>query len=101
MNVTIPATSLACDACAGKGKIWDVLWEGMLSANTFRVDRFDFSGFGESIVTRVEVFTLFRVFEFGGKLSVETEESLLFRGEGLRVFVKDHKSWGLGPNVPR
>lgn len=75
----------------------------MLSANIFRVDRFDFSGFRESVVTRVEVLALFRVFEFGGELSVETEESLLFRGEGLQhVFlVRDHKSWGLGPNVPR
>jgi len=68
----------------------------MLSANVFRGDRFDFAGFGESIVTRVEVLTLFRVFEFGGELSVETEESLLFWGEGLRVFVRNHKSWEAG-----
>jgi hypothetical protein len=87
MNVTISATSLTCDACAGRSEMWDILEKRMLSANVFYVDRFDFASFGESIVTRVEVLTLFRVFQFGGELSVETEESLLFRGERLRVFL--------------
>jgi hypothetical protein len=67
--------------------MWDVLWERMLSADAVRADRFGFSDLRESIITRVEVFTLCGVFEFGGELSVETEKSLLLGREGLRVLL--------------
>lgn len=85
MNVAIAATALACDAYARGSEMWDVLWERMLSANAFGVDRSSLSGFGESVVTGVEVFTLFEVVGFGRELAVEAEESLLVGGEGLRV----------------
>jgi hypothetical protein len=39
----------------------DVLWERVLRANASGVDRTCFSGFGESVVTGVEVFALFEV----------------------------------------
>lgn len=64
--------------------MWYVLWERMLRANAFGVDRTSFSGFGECIVTRVEVFMLCEVAEFGGELAVESEESLLVEGERPR-----------------
>jgi hypothetical protein len=41
--------------------MWYVLWERMLRANAFGVDRTGFSGFGESVITGIEVFTLFEV----------------------------------------
>lgn len=85
MNVAIAATALACSAYAGGSEMWDALWERMLSANAFGVDRSGFSGFGESVVSGVEVFTLFEVVRFGGELAVKAEESLLVGGEGLRV----------------
>jgi len=89
MNVAIAATTLACDTYAGGIEMWDVLWERMLTANAFGADRSGFSGFGESVVTRVEVFTLFGVVGFGGGLSVEAEESLLIGGEGLVLLLID------------
>jgi hypothetical protein len=85
MNVAIATTALACDAYAGGREMWDVLWERMLTANAFGVDRAGFSGFGESVVTGIEVFALFEVVGFGGELAVEAEESLLVGGEGLCV----------------
>jgi hypothetical protein len=57
----------------------------MLRANAFVVDRTSFSSFGESVVTRVEVFVLREVAKFGGELAVEAEESSLVDGERLRL----------------
>jgi len=65
--------------------MWYVLWERMLGADVFGVDRTGFSGLGESVVTRVEVFVLREVAEFGGELAVEAEESLLVGGEGADI----------------
>jgi len=73
--------------------MWDALWERMLSANAFGVDRSGFSGFGESVVTGVEVFTLFEVVGFGGELAAKAEESLLVGERDCVLYsVRDHKS---------
>jgi hypothetical protein len=60
----------------------------MLRANAFGVNRTSFSGFGESVVTRVEVFVLCELAEFGGELAIEVDESLVVGGEGLRVKIQ-------------
>jgi hypothetical protein len=73
--------------------MWYVLWERMLRANAFGVDRTSFSGFGESVVTRVEVFVLREVAEFGGELAVEAIVSLLVEGERLRVKFSEKTCW--------
>lgn len=83
MNVAIATAAMACDAYAGGREMWNVFWERMLSANAFGVNRTSFSGFGESVVTGVEVFAFFEVVGLGGELAVEAEESLLLRREGL------------------
>ena len=60
----------------------------MLTANTFGVHRISFSGFGESVITRVEVFMLREVAEFGGELAIQAEESLLVSRFQLATWVE-------------
>jgi hypothetical protein len=68
-------------------KMWDVLWDRMLCANAFGVDRAGLSGIVESVVSGVKIFTRFNVVSFGGKFAVVAEESLLVVRERLRVTV--------------
>ena len=67
--------------------MWNVLRERVLATNGACVDRGGFSGFGEGVVARVEVFALLEVFGqvvgLGGELAVEAEEALFVWGEGL------------------
>lgn len=68
-----------------------VLGDGVLRADSARVDAVGLAGLGEGVVARVEVLALLEVLGelvgAGGELAVEAEEALLLGGEGLGSLV--------------
>jgi len=69
--------------------MWDVFGQRVLGADYAGVDAACFAGFGEGVVTAVEVLALFEhlgeVVGFGGELAVQAEEPLLVWGEGCNI----------------